>query len=437
VNNSVKSNTDHQAILSIWKQTNGQMKRLAAQYNKLKTRPKTTNAVQFFPKKLPLPQFGEVLLHNDPLLSEVLDLPQSVLQGVETGFSVAMKYKNGFHYPSGGSEVSVRLESRKGHSYAAKVTDNKNGKYAISFIPQEVGELKVYVFIDGLQLKETPYIIEVLKNYSTVKIPSNKVVVSSGIKRGAARPWGVAIARNGMWAVADQLNHCVHLYEGDGTFLWKFGSHGRGKGELDGPCDVAFDGDNNIFVTDCNNKRVQKFNIRGHYILQFGQNDDIKLHSPSGITTHGSKIYVVDSALNRIVKYESNGQLCQVIGEGVLNNPQGVIISKDNRVLVTDCGHNCVQAFTLFGQYEGKFGKKQMSNPCSLATDEEGFVLVTDTESHVVLVFNQSGTCVHKFGSKGTGNSQFVGPHGIAVGPDGSIYVCDNLNACVKIFPCK
>ena len=435
VNDSAKNITDHQAILSIRKQTSTQMNLLTTQYKKLKIQPKVSNAVQFFPKKLSLPQFGEVLLHIDPLLSEVSNLSSRVLQGVETGFSIVTKYSNGLRYPSGGSQVSVALEPRKGEITTAQVTDSKNGSYAISFIPRQIGDLKVYVSIDGQQIKESPYTIKVLKNYAAVKVPSNKVVISSGTKKG--RPWGVAFAKNGMWAVADQLNNCVHVFQEDGQFLWKFGSHGSGKGQLDGPCDIAFDADNNLYVTDCNNHRVQKFDIGGNYILQFGQNDDVRLRSPVGITTHGSKIYVADSLLNRIVKYESNGHLCQVIGEGVLNNPHGVIISKNNQVLVTDCGNNCIHVFTLFGQYEGKFGKEQINYPRSIATDEEGFVLVTDTESHRVLVYNQHGTSVHHFGTKGTGNAQFINPRGVSVGPDSSVYICDTLNSCVKIFPCK
>ena len=63
-----------------------------------------------------------------------------------------------------------------------------------------------------------------------------------------------------------------------------------------------------------------------------------------------------------------------------------------------------------------------------------GYVLVTESGTHRVTVFDQDGACVHQFGSNGSANGQFTGPCGIAISPNGNIYVADYSNYRVQIF---
>ena len=433
LNDSVKNSTDQQVVLSSKKEITDRLKQLTSKFEKLNSRQSVTSELQFFPTKVSLPQFGELLFHVDPLQSEMSNPKPCAFVGVNTDVSVVTKYSNGLHYPKGGSQVSVRMESSKVANTATQVKDNNDGSYNISFLPQHIGTLKMFVTIDGQQIKGSPYSILVSKNYPLMRAPCN--IVHSGGKMG--RPWGIAFAKNGAWAVADHLNHCVHVFHKDGQLLWKVGSKGHNKDQLDGPCGVAFDDNNHLYVADCNNHRIVKFEISGNHLLHFGKHGGIQLHSPVGITVHGNDVFVADSNLNCIVKYQTNGQYCQVIGKGLLDNPHGVVVNKNNQLLTTDCGHNCIRIFTLRGEYMGNYGTKKLSGPRSLTIDEDGFVLVTDTGNHRVLVYSKDGTCVHQFGSKGTGNAQFLNPRGVAIGTDGNSYVCDSLNCCIKMFSCE
>jgi len=431
LNESVKNNSDQYRVLSSKKEITSQIKQLTSKFEKLNSyQPMMTSSLQFFPTKLSLSQFGDLLFRVDPQQSEVSNLKAYTFVGVNTDLSVVTKYSNGQLYPKGGSQVQVKLESSKGAKTTAQVKDNNNGSYDVSFLPEHLGVLKMFVYVDGQQIKGSPYSISVCRNYSAMRVPCD--IVKSGGKMG--RPWGIAFAKNGTWAVADHLNHCVYLYHENGRLLWKIGSKDCSKDQLDGPCGIAFDDKSHLYVADSNNHRIVKFDIGGNHILHFGQSSDLKLHSPVGITTHGNDVYVTDSNLNCIVKYQNNGQFCQIIGRDFLSNPHGVVVNKDNQLLVTDCGHNCIKIFTLCGQYVGDFGTKKLSGPRSICIDEEGYVLATDTGNNRLLVYSKDGTCIHQFGSKGTGNAQFVHPRGVAVGTDGLIYVCDSLNNCIKIF---
>jgi DNA-binding beta-propeller fold protein YncE len=52
--------------------------------------------------------------------------------------------------------------------------------------------------------------------------------------------------------------------------------------------------------------------------------------------------------------------------------------------------------------------------PHQLAIDLSGDVFLTDRADSEVLKFNNNGKFVEKWGSNGSGNKQFIKPHGIA-----------------------
>lgn len=47
------------------------------------------------------------------------------------------------------------------------------------------------------------------------------------------------------------------VYNADGEFLFKFGSHGEGNGQFNAPTGVAVDSNGNIIVADWGNSRIQ------------------------------------------------------------------------------------------------------------------------------------------------------------------------------------
>ena len=59
---------------------------------------------------------------------------------------------------------------------------------------------------------------------------------------------------------------------------------------------------------------------------------------------------------------------------------------------------------------------------------------MADSSNHRVAVFTQNGQLVHTFGSRGSGAGQFSSPHGIAISPDGQLYVSDYSNSRVQVF---
>jgi len=54
------------------------------------------------------------------------------------------------------------------------------------------------------------------------------------------KPWGVAFGRNGVWAVADNTNHCVYVFDGQDKLVRNVSSKGINNGQFSYPIGVTF-----------------------------------------------------------------------------------------------------------------------------------------------------------------------------------------------------
>ena len=432
---AIEKSSDQEA-LSAKKQVTDRMQQITDKFNKLNTDPLQSATMEFVSSKESFPQFGQLFTHIDPGACEVVNLPNHITVGKELKLSIMTKYRNGSQCSVGGSQVSVQLESNTGEVTSAQVRDNNDGSYMASVVVQQGVEVKLSVFVNGQQIKGSPYSV-VVHDYTRVGKVS-KIVNNDG---NIGLPWGIAFGKNGMWAVADFTKHCVYIFDGQDQLIRKVGSYGNGNGQLSNPVGVTFDSNNHLYVADYSNKRVQKFEVSGKYLHQFGSygSGNGQLWGPVGITIHNNKVFVSESNNQRISVFHTNGQFSHIIGKGQLGKPYDVTVNTNNQLLVADFSHQCIYTFTLNGNYVSKFATQgsdrgQLSKPHGLTTDLYGFILVVDTGNHRVSIFNKDGKFIHCFGSRGSDDDKLNCPYGIAISPNGNIYVCDCNNKRVQIF---
>ena len=438
LNGAMKNGSDQEALL-MKKQVVDDVKRISDSYNKLDTQPVQSATMEFIPveeyKKL-MPQFGH-LSHDDvcPMNCEV-DLPQYVFEG-KAEFLVVSRDKTNHLCHKGGSKVVIQAQSSRGDVTPVEVKDNKDGSYSASFVANQVGEVKLSVTIKGQQIKGSPFNVKVRGKYTTIDKPSK--VVNEGGRMG--QPYGIAFGRDGMWAVTDDSNHCVWIFDREDQLVRKFGSNGTGNGQFKRPLGVAFDDNNHLYVTDFSNHRVQKFDITGTYLFQFGSqgSGNGQLYHPLGIIVHDGRIYVAEHSNHRISVFQVDGQFSHTIVSGHLQYPWYIVVSSNDQLLVANYGHHYISIFTLDGNYVGNFGTQgtgrgQLSCPVGIATDIYGFILVTEFSNNRVSIFDKDGVFVHCFGSYGSGHGQFSEPIGIAISPAGNIYISDRYNKRIQIF---
>jgi uncharacterized protein (TIGR03663 family) len=169
-------------------------------------------------------------------------------------------------------------------------------------------------------------------------------------------------------------------------------------------------------------------------------------------------LYVVDMRNARVEQFAADGTFLRQFGSlghngGQLwresnRGPTGIAVGADGSVYVADTWNYRIQKFTADGQFVAKWGtyvnlvtgqqgadRTGLYGPRGIAIGPNGDLYVTDTGNARVVVYGPDGTFRREFGTKGTGPSQLDEPVGIAVSTDGSrVYVADSTNARISIF---
>ena len=441
LNNAIKSGSDQEALF-MKKQVTEDVKRMTDSYKKLKTEPVELATMQFIPVEEyqnSFPLFANVFYDEaDPLTSMAENISSLAYINNNVNFTIVTKNAQGDRCSKGGSKVIAQVQSSStGDVIPVAVKDNQDGTYSASVVPEQAGEVKLSVIINGRHIQGSPYSVSVCRNYFALNVLS-KTVNDDG---RLGQPWGIAFGKDGMWAVADHSNHCVYIFDSQDQVVKSFGAPGNGNGQFNWPTGVAFDDDNHLYVVDKDNHRVQKFNTRGEYMFRFGKygSKNGQLRYPLGITVHNKRVYVADQCNHRISVFQCDGNFSQIVGQsGELQNPFDVAVT-NNQLLVANYHDNCISIFTLDGNYISKFGKDgtgrgDLSWPSSLTIDMYGNIITTESDNNRVSVFNKDGDFVHCFGSKGFAEGQFSSPCGIALSPNGSIYISDRNNKRIQIF---
>jgi len=76
----------------------------------------------------------------------------------------------------------------------------------------------------------------------------------------------------------------------------------------------------------------------------------------------------------------------------------------------------------------------QLNAPKGLAVGPDGNIYVADSGNHRIQVFNPTGAFVREWGKQGPGPGEFQDPWGVAVAQDGTVWVADTWNYRVQVF---
>jgi DNA-binding beta-propeller fold protein YncE len=152
-------------------------------------------------------------------------------------------------------------------------------------------------------------------------------------------PNGLRVSKNDELYVCDSHNNRVQVFDLDLNFKRSFGKKGTGRGQFDFPADVDFDSRGTIYITDILNHRIQVFtctecHIHDIYYHPLGQARDYTFR-PVSLLVHDEKLYVTDSINHNVWVMNTSGETIATFGEGILRSPEGIAMDKDGFVYVT------------------------------------------------------------------------------------------------------
>lgn len=171
------------------------------------------------------------------------------------------------------------------------------------------------------------------------------------------------------------------------------GTFGGAPGEFDFAQGLTVDDEDNVYVADSGNDRIQKFTAGGTFLQEWNGLAwcfDIDF-GPDG------NLYVAVTGANRVDVFSKDGTLVRTWGTtgngpGEFESPRGVSLDDQGVVYVLDHGNERVQKFTTAGTYLTEWGGHgilpgQFSDPYGVVAAPGGVVLVIDTYNHRVQKF--------------------------------------------------
>ncbi len=230
----------------------------------------------------------------------------------------------------------------------------------------------------------------------------------------------------------------------------RIGYKGGQKAAMEYPRAVCTDSQNNLFVMDTGNKRIQKFDASGQFVHQFPVAGEHEPYSSCGLAVCDAQgtilcpqVCLQEADLthaNAVLMFSLDGQLQQRFSyKDILAKALSIAVNSHGQMIVADSEENAVFILDRHGRVLRKFGETgnglgQFNRPGFVCVGGNDSIIVADGENHRIQVFDKVGKFLYQFGQKGSGKGQFLLPFGVAADFHDNILVVDSGNKRLQIF---
>ena len=168
---------------------------------------------------------------------------------------------DGKQLTNSGSAVRVSLTCNKEE---CPVTDNGDGTYLVSVVPQQLGQHHLSITVNGERIKDSPFTLNIIpqSDHTQLKKPTQTIT-------GISRPEYIAFSDNGDMFVTSS-DHCIHVYDKSGNRKATIGSsYGTGELQFQYPCGIDINNEV-VYVAEYVGHRIHMLTTGGEFIGTFG-----------------------------------------------------------------------------------------------------------------------------------------------------------------------
>ncbi|HYP55738.1 MAG TPA: hypothetical protein VEQ41_05475 [Solirubrobacterales bacterium] len=207
--------------------------------------------------------------------------------------------------------------------------------------------------------------------------------------------------------------------------LCKAGVAGPGKGQLNWPTGLAVDPSGNIYVFEFFNRRVQKFNPAGEFLLMFGGDvNQTKVGEGAPAAQRNLCTDVPGDTCQAGTSGEGTSQLDATLGDFIAYSPaEGgtILVGDKGGIQVFDTNGNHVKTIPFSGALAAFAGKQV--NGLDVDKDQNIYISLDATED--IYKLSPAGAPLDP-GKPGSSSFDAENPLGVAADVDGSVYAIDD-----------
>ena len=311
-----------------------------------------------------------------------------------------------------------------------------------------------------------------------------------------SNPFDIVFDRTGNLVFTDTYNHCIRRVDAATGLIDTLAGTGEAGYSGDGgagraatfnqPYGLALDASGAIYTADRLNAVVRRIDVATGTVTTFagtgetgfdgdgGPADRARLVEPNGLcfSPDGKRLYIADVADNRVRIVDMASGVISTFagtGAGVHDGDGGPATAagvfgaravlarpRDGAIYIMERQGSCIRLVGTDGTIEtvastgetgyggdgGPAAAAIFDRPKEMTLDRDGNILVVDTENHAIRLVDWRADRVTTVA--GTGESGYSGdglpatqsalarPHGVAIGPDGAVYIGDTENHRIR-----